>query len=275
MARSTRHKIDYWRIMAAMILGSSLFMIWSAPVWRIQSVDIRGTSPYTRKYLETFLKTHALIGEHILRLNPLLLKQQVLKNPLVRDAQFERELLPTRLTVKVQERKPAHLVYRQQDKHPLIDKHKAWILDHEGVVLPLPSAAAPDQLVQVSVSPALVKQRLPQAQLDLLRQLEILAQQKLLPLEAQLKPEDTSSSEQQAPPPDTGRPAGVYDLSNPQNLMLYLAQPPITVWLGRSEDLLIKLKLIQPTLETAKQETGQIEYIDLRFWKHPVLKAKG
>lgn len=245
-----RRKIDYWRIMAAMLLGSCLFMIWSANFWRVQSVDIRGTTPYTHSYLENFLQARSLVGRHILSLNPLALKQQMLKNPLVRDAQFERELLPTRLTVRVQERRPAYLIYRQQGKQPLLNKAKAWILDHEGVVLPLPPAAAPEQLVQVSLDPSQIKQQLPQAQLDLLRELENLASQKLLPM------------------------SGVFNLSQPQNLLLHIKDSGLTVWLGKSEDLLIKLKLIQPTLETAKQKVQNIDYIDLRFWKHPVIKTK-
>lgn len=249
MARA-RRRIDYFQIMAAMILGSTLFMIWTAPIWTIREVDIRGTTPYTRKYLEDFLQARSLVGQHLLKLNPLQLKAQILKNPLVRDAQFERELLPTRLTVKVQERKPAHFIYRQQGRVPVISKAGSFILDHEGVVLPLPAAAAPEQLVQVSIRPELIKKKLSASQLDMLRQLEVMAQQKLLPVK------------------------GVFDLSSPQNLVLYLADPAVTVWLGRSEDLLIKLKLIQPTLETAKPEISSVDYIDLRFWKHPVIKSR-
>lgn len=251
--RTRRKVIDYWQIMAGMALGSLLFLLWSAPFWSIQSVDIRGTSSYTRKYLEDFLKAKSLVGLHILKLNPLTIKQQVLKNPLVRNVQFERELLPTRLTIKVQERKAAHLVYRQQGQFPLLDKHKAWILDHEGVVLPLPADAAPEQMVQVSMQPAKLKQKLPQTQLDLLRQLEALAQQKILPVE------------------------GVFDLSNPQNLILHLKEPAVRIWLGKAEELFIKLKLIEPVLQTAKQQNqaySGIDYIDLRLWKHPVIKAR-
>lgn len=245
-----RRKVDYWRIMAAMILGSALFTIWSAPFWQVQKVEIRGTTAFTEKHLAGFLKSHKLVGQHILKLNPILLERELLKNPLVLTAHFERELLPTRLTVRVQERKPAHVVYRQQSTGPLLDKSKAWILDHEGVVLPLPASAAPEGPVQVSVKPPIIKQRLPQAQLDLMRLLEVLSDQKLLTVD------------------------GIYDISQPQNLIFYLKQPRLTVWLGKSEDLVIKLKLIQPTLETAKQDIASIDYIDLRFWKHPVIKSK-
>ncbi len=248
--RRARRKVDYWRIMAAMILGSTLFTIWSAPFWKIQKVEIRGTTGFTEKHLAGFLKTHKFIGEHILKLNPIQLERELLKNPLVLTAHFERELLPTRLTIRVQERKPAHLIYRQQNTGPLLDKSKAWILDHEGVVLPLPASAAPETPIQVSVKPAIIKQRLPQAQLDLMRLLEVLAEQKLLTVD------------------------GIYDLSQPQNLIFYLKNPKLTVWLGKSEDLVIKLKLIQPTLETAKQDITSIDYIDLRFWKHPVIKSR-
>lgn len=248
-SRVSRVKVDYWRIMAGMILASTLFMLWTAPFWKIQAVDIRGTTPYTRKYLETFLQAHSLIGTHILKLNPMVLRQQILKNPLVQGAQFERELLPTRLTIKVQERRPDHLLYLTTGRPPAVDKTKRVILDHEGVVLPLPPQAAPEQSVQLSVQPQVVKTRLPKEQLDLLRVLKAYAKQKLLPVD------------------------GVFDITNPQNLILFLKQPAVTVWLGRSEDLVIKLKLIQPTLDTAKQDTSTLEYIDLRFWKHPVLKT--
>lgn len=235
--------------MAAMVLGSLLFSLWTARFWILTEIQIKGTSPYTRTYLEAYLKDHRLINQHVLTLNPLKLQEELRKNPLIRDAQIERELLPSRITIRVQERKPAFLVYRQGEAY---NRKKAYVIDHEGIVLPLPAETVTEQAsnIHVSVQAQLVKDRLPEKQQDILRGLEALWEQKLLPIR------------------------GVYNISDPNNLILYQAKPAMTIWLGKPEDLPIKLKLIPATLESAQIEPGAVAYIDLRFWKHPVIKTR-
>lgn len=231
--------------MAAMILGSVLFMIWTASFWYVQDIEVRGSSPHTEAFVKQFLDQRQITGKHLLAFNPIELKAEALKNPLVKDIHFERELLPTRLLVKVQERKPAYRVF-QSNSQP----RQSWIVDLEGIVLPLPPESLETQELEVQMSPKLVHERIPEAQLRLIRQLESLQKSGKL-----------------------DKIDGVFDLSEAKNLILYQRNPQLTIWLGRPEDLNIKLRLITPTYETAQKQNQNIQYIDLRFWQHPVVKS--
>lgn len=246
---SAKNMPDYLGMMAAMILASCLWMIWTAHFWWIQNIDIRGSSPHTQAWLEQLVSEQNIQGQHLLRLNPLTLKDLAEQNPLVQTAQFERELLPTRLVIKVQERKAAYLILHEK-KHYAYSVNASSVIDHEGVVLPLPTSHAPKSSLQISASPELLQTTLPAPNLDLLRQLETLQAQGRLQVD------------------------GVFNISNPQNLILHLNQSNLKVWLGRAEDLPVKLQLIEASLKTAEKEQADIAYLDLRFWKHPVIKTR-
>lgn len=247
--RRKQRKIAYGQIMAAMVLSSLLFTIWTAPFWRIQDTDIRGSSDYTRKYIEAFLNEQHILGRHLLAVDPIQLKLAAEQNPLIQAIQIERQLLPTKLTFKIQERKAAYLVY-QQPKNFGPQQSKYFVIDLEGIVLPLPADVVTQKNVQTSIDPSLVHKHLSQDHLELLRHLERLYQQNLISVQ------------------------GIYNLSDSQNLTLHQKDPPLTVWLGRPEDLPIKLELIEPTLNSSQKNVENIEYIDLRFWKHPVVKTR-
>ena len=251
-SRPRRHKrqrkVAYWQIMAAMILSSSLFSIWTASFWRIQETEIRGTSDYTRKFMETFLAEQKIVNRHILSINPIQLKTKAEQNPLIQDIQIERQLLPSKLTLKIQERKAAYLVKYQPEGQQAQEQY--FVIDLEGIILPLPIESVTHTSIQTIINPALVNSRFLQEQLELLRHLERLYQQNLISVQ------------------------GLYDLSDPQNLILYQIDPLLTVWLGRPEDLPIKLQLMKPTLSSSQKKFENIEYIDLRFLKHPVVKTK-
>ncbi|MBF2054388.1 MAG: cell division protein FtsQ/DivIB [Candidatus Sericytochromatia bacterium] len=240
---------DYLGIMAAMVMASCLWMIWTAHFWWIQNIEIRGSSPHTQAWLEQLVSAQNIKGQHVLRLNPLTLKDLAEQNPLVQTAQFERELLPTRLVIKVQERKAAYLILHEK-KHYAYSVNASSVIDHEGVVLPLPASHAPKSLLQISADPGLLQTVLPTPNLDLLRQLETLQSQGRLQVD------------------------GVFNISNPQNLILHLNERNLKVWLGRAEDLPVKLQLIEASLKTAEKEQADIAYLDLRFWKHPVIKTR-
>lgn len=248
MQRS-KSQVDYWRIMAAMILGTCLWMIWTASFWYIQSIEVRGASIYTDQYVQDFLKSQNLIHKHILQINPLELKAELVKSPLVKDAKFEREILPTRLTVKVQERQAAFLVYQQIPKSPTA-KTAFQIIDHEGVILPLPQDVIDDKGVRVRLDPKQMTGAISQEHMENLRQLDLLHRQKHLETE------------------------GVFDISDLQNLKLYLPDRQLIIWLGDMADIPHKVKLIEPVLKAAEAPESQIQYVDLRYWHHPVVKQK-
>lgn len=239
-----------------MIMASGLFVLWTAQFWNIQKVEIKGTTVSTESYVQDFVKKEQLQGKHLLKVNPLVLKKALEANPLVKQVTFEREILPAHLTLKVQERLPRYLLHSAL---PLYDKtlkklqpveRHTKVVDAEGIILPIPSKRFEYIGPHFYLKPDLIKKTLSVEYLNLIRELEALDEKQLL------------------------AHSGVFDISNPQNLIFYLNDPPLRVWLGMPEDLLLKMQLIDSTNKGSGVPEDEIEYIDLRFWKHPVVKKR-
>ncbi len=239
-----------------MIMTSGLFLLWTAQFWNLQQVEIKGATINTERYVQTFVKNENLRGKHLLKINPLILKKRLEINPLVKQVTFEREILPAHLTLKVQERLPRYVVYSalplydSATKKVQVPERYAKIVDAEGILLPLPSKRFAYVGPHFYLKPTLIKKKLSMEHLNLIRELEALDEKKLL-----------------------GH-SGVFDISNPQNLIFHLNDPPLRVWLGMPEDLLLKMQLIDSTHKGSGVSESEIEYIDLRFWKHPVVKKR-
>jgi len=242
--------------MLCMIMASGLFMLWTAQFWNLQAVEIKGATINTEQYVQTFIENERLQGKHLLAVNPLVLKKRLEVNPLVKQVTFEREILPAHLTLKVQERLPRYVVYstlplyNKETKKVQVSERDAKIVDAEGIILPLPSKRFEYIGPHFYLKPGLIKARLSVEHLNLIRELEALHEKQLLVHR------------------------GVFDISNPQNLIFYLNDPPLRVWLGMPEDLLLKMQLIDSTYKGSGVSESEIEYIDLRFWKHPVVKKR-
>ena len=239
-----------------MIMASGLFVLWTAQFWNIQQVEIKGATVNTENYVQAFVEKEQLQGKHLLKVNPLELKKALEANPLVKQVTFEREILPANLTLKVQERLPRYLLYSTL---PLYDKtakklqlteRYAKIIDAEGIVLPIPAKRFEYVGPHFYLKPGLIKKKLSVDHLNLIRELEALDEKRLL------------------------EHSGVFDISDPQNLVFHLNDPALRIWLGMPEDLLLKMQLIDSTYKGSDVPEPEIEYIDLRFWKHPVVKKR-
>lgn len=259
MSRKTRapQRTDYVGIMLCMILSTGLFLLWTAHFWKITTVEVKGTSANTQTYVENFVAQEKLQGSHLLQINPLRLKAALENSPLVKHVTFEREILPAALTIKVQERLPHYLlyhalpVYDQKTQKYSANPSQWTIIDAEGIVLPLSGKSFEYSGPVLYLNPSHFKEKVSMTHLNLIRALDAFAEKEVLPY------------------------AGVFDVSDPQNLVFHGSKPPVKVWLGIPEDILLKMQLIEPTFKASGASESEIEYIDLRFWQHPVVKKRG
>ncbi len=250
-------RTDYVGIMLCMILSTGLFLLWTAHFWEIATVEVKGTTPNTHDYVSAFVQKEKLQGSHLLRINPLVLKKELEKSPLVKHVTFEREILPAALTLKVQERLPHYLLYHglptydKKTQQYLTQPSQRTIIDAEGIVLPLSGKSFDYSGPLLYLNPSQFKGKVSLTHLNLIRELDALAEKEVLQY------------------------TGVFDVSDPQNLVFHGGDPALKVWLGMPEEILLKMQLIESTFKASEVPPSEIEYIDLRFWQHPVVKKRG
>lgn len=246
-----RKGFDYFGLMGVMILSSALWQIWTAPFWLVEEVRPHGLSNYSTRYVLGYLSGKKLEGKHLLQINPLELQKELMDYPLLKEVRVERSFFPTRVNIHVIERKPAYRLFYEPPQQGPYSNTDSFLIDEEGYSLNIPDAHSPSHTIMTSLEKKQIKKgKLSPEHLLLLNQLNALYQQKQLPIQ------------------------GVYNLSNPENLILRAPEIGVPVWLGKAESLSVKLGLLQPVLEISKKQPKPVDYIDLRFWKHPVLKTK-
>jgi len=242
---------DYLGLMGVMILSSLLFQIWTAPFWQVQEIRPHGLSNYSTRYVLGYLSGKKLEGKHLLQINPLEIKKELMDYPLLKDVRVERSFFPTRVNIHVVERKPAYRLFYEEPTHLPYSNNLSFLIDEEGYLLNIPDGHTPSHTIMTSLEKKRLKKgKLTPEHLLLLNQLNALYQKKQLSVQ------------------------GVYNLSNPENIILRAPEIGVPVWLGKAESLPVKLGLLQPVLEISKKQPKPVDYIDLRFWKHPVLKTK-
>ena len=239
-----------------MILFSGLFMLWTAHFWEVERVEIKGATANTEAHLNAFVEAEQLQGKHLLRINPLTLRAQLEQSPLIKYVALEREILPAVLTLKVQERLPRYFLH---SKMPVYDKNTKkysaqstalTVIDGEGFVLPLASQRFEYAGPEMYLKPSVYQDKISEQHLNIVRVLDGFYDKQLL------------------------NHVGVFDISDPKNLVFHLAEPALKVWLGIPEDLILKMQLIESTYQASEAPQASIDYIDLRFWDHPVVRKR-
>ena len=242
---------QWLRVPLLIIMVASLWGLWAPPLWSIQEVKLYGLSPHTHRHVIDYFQKHQIEGKHLLQVNPARLRDELLKFTLIQDVHIERHLFPPQLMVRVTERKPAFRIMLEADpKQPQRKGPGHVLIDVEGRVLTVPANTRPDQKLVASLAASKLTQTLDRERLEVLHQLN-----------AHL------NAGQLAYP-------GVYNLNNPQNVILRRPDAATPIWLGKPQDLALKLSLLTPIQQLASKQRESIEYIDLRFWRHPVLKTR-
>jgi cell division septal protein FtsQ len=245
-----KRSFDYFGLMGVMILSSALWQIWMAPFWQIKEVRPHGLSNYSTRYVLGYLNSKKLEGKHMLQVNPLELRKELLDYPLLKDVRVERSFFPSLINVFATERKPAYRLFFEAPNLQAYSTEHSFLIDEEGVLLNIPDTNSPAYKVLTSIEKKAIKKgKLSPEHLLLLNQLNQLYQNKQLNIQ------------------------GVYNLTNPENIILRSPELNTPVWLGKAENLPVKLGLLDPVREISKKQPKSIDYIDLRFWKHPVLRT--
>lgn len=238
---------QWLRIPLLMAIIASLWGLWAPPLWSIQEVKLYGLSPHTHKHVIDYFQKHRIEGKHLLQVNPVRLRDELLQFTLIQDVHIERHLFPPQLMVRVTERKPAFRIVLEQA--PLKSPGHV-LIDVEGRVLNVPPSTRPDQKLVASLTANKLQKTLDRERLEVLHQL------------------NAHLNAGQLPYP------GIYNLDNPQNVILRRPDATTPIWLGKPQDLALKLSLLSPIQQLAGKQREPIEYIDLRFWRHPVLKTR-
>ena len=250
MRQRRKKEPDYWRIIWLMVFFSVLWHIWLAPFWLIHEVRPFGASHYSTRYVLNYLSSHQLTGKHILSINPMQIRRELLNFALLKEVRVERTLFPTLLNLYLTERKPAFRIY-EEISGGAYQSSRSFLIDDEGVVLNIPDAQTPPHTVLVSIDKTQLRAgRLDQEHLSLLLLLNTLYQNKQLLAQ------------------------GVYNISRPDQLILRPSEGSPPVWLGRAEQLSLKLRLLPSLEEIAKKNNQRVSYFDLRNWENPVIKIQ-
>lgn len=234
-----------------MILSSLLWQIWTAPIWIVQEVRPHGLSSYSTRYVLNYLNGKKLTGQHLLQINPLEIRKELLNYPLLKEVRVERRLFPALVNIFITERKPAFRLFYEPPGQQAYTTEQSGLLDEEGLILNIPDTHTPPHTILTSLErKKLKKGQLQPEQLTLLHQLNGLYQKKQLPIQ------------------------GIYNISNPENIILRTPEINAPIWLGKPENLSLKLGLLVPLNDIIVKQNRPIACIDLRFWKHPVIRTQ-
>src|SRR5262249_3936418 len=65
---------------------------------------------------------------------------------------------------------------------------------------------------------------------------------------------------------------GAFNITNPENIILNTEKNKIL--LGSLDEFILKINTIPVIESLSKNSKNELEYIDVRYWKNPVLKLK-
>ena len=229
----------------AMGIGFGLFHFFQHPLWYITDIQVQGLNQYNRRFILNYLSHQELTDRHLLLLNPQEIQKELLSYPMLKSVQINRYLWPSQLVVQLQGRQPVFRIYLENNTYT---EANSILIDEEGTILPISPTIHPQSKLLLSLEPSQTKKITPE----------------ILTTIAKLK--DYYSSDKIAI-------EGVFNLSQLNNVILRTPSIPVPVWLGTLDDLTIKMGLLSSLQSLIEQYKSQVEYIDLRYWKHPVLKT--
>lgn len=242
--------LGFGRLLVVALLLYGLWYFWQLPLWKVTAVQFDGLSPYSQPFVQAFMRHTDLKNKHLMAINPVELQNQLLEYPLLKEVQVIRHLWPARLDIRLAERVPYYRVYLESRSHHGYHDKDSVLIDREGKVLVLPAGTKPEKQLMLSMTHPNALEQISPEQLEVGHRLNQLYEAKRISM------------------------PGVYNIANPANIILKSPQLKHPVWLGSLEDLPIKLRLLDPLQPLIQKQSSAVAYVDLRFWKHPVLKLK-
>lgn len=224
-------------LLSAFLYGFYIF--WDLPFWKVQQIEMSGLSNIGYQYISKLNPEKSYMGHHILKLDSTLISKKLSDFRIFEYVSVNRRIFPTKLYINFYERIPYITIYQSS-------KEKEVTLDEEGVVL---TYLVPNKTRSIYNINKINNYKLQDKQINTIRVIENLRNAK--------KIEDI----------------GVFDISNPNNLILKTDENKII--LGNTDDLPMKINSIRALESLSKTTKNELEYIDVRYWRNPVLIKKG
>jgi len=219
-----------------LLVVSALYFLFHSEIFNINSFSIKGNDLLSRK--EIIEISGAKKGTNIFNVNLEEMEEKIELHPVIKDAEVKR-VFPNSLSIEVQEHKPSAVI-ATQGGFMLLDKRGYLIEQVERIShIELPVITGVD--VKKNVAPG-----------------DTLSNKKLYPALRIL-----TSTE-----PDDLRFVAEIDVKNPACINLY-THSGIKIVLGDGERIGKKIETAKKILS---QVDKQVEYIDLRYPKSPVVK---
>lgn len=239
--RKQFHKYKAMLGISKTIVYASIFFgvyyLWNLPFWNIENVELNGLSNIGYNYIKKFnLKNFS--QQHLLLINPYKLKMALENERVFREVSINRSLFPATLQINFTERLPYLTIYEAK-------KESDVTIDDEGVVLTYTKKGK--NILNFSLS-EIKNNKLTNDQLNAVKVIDSFIKSKKIP---DIK---------------------VFDLTNPSNIILNTEKNKIL--LGDLEEFVMKIRTISQLETLSKNTKNELEYIDIRYWKNPVLKVK-
>jgi hypothetical protein len=217
-----------------------LYLLWNMNFWLVESVELNGLSNTGYHYVSKFSLEKKFIGQNILEVNPAKVNNILQNIRLFKEIKAYRTIFPAILTINFVERTPYLTVYEEASNQDII-------IDEEGVAL-ISTQNINKEVKQVYTLKKIINYKITPEQLNAIKVIEKLRNYK--------KIDDL----------------GAYDLSNPKNIVLNT--PENHILLGNLEDFVTKIKTVPVIESLSKTNKNELEYIDIRYWRNPVLKLR-
>lgn len=224
-------------LFSAFLYGYYIF--WDLPFWKVQDVEMTGLSSIGYQYIKKIDPEKSYKGHHILNLDSSLITKKLDNFRLFEKVSVNRKLFPTKIYINFYERVPYITIYDSSQE-------KDITIDEEGIVL---TYLKPNKNKSIYSVNNVKDYKLKEGQINAIRVIENLRNTKKI------------------------KDIGFFDISNPNNLILKTDENKVL--LGNNEDLVMKINSIKALESLSKTTKNELEYIDVRYWRNPVLIKKG
>lgn len=236
------HRIKaLFRTINLIIITSFLYgyyLVWDLPFWKIESVELNGLSKIGFEYIKKYDPEKSYKGHHILKLDSSFISKKLSNFRLFENVSVNRKLFPTKLYINFYERIPYMTIYNSFEE-------KDITIDEEGIVLTYLKANKNRSIYLIK---KVFDYKLKPEQMNAIRVIDNLIMSKSI--------DDM----------------GVFDITDPNNLILKTKTNKVL--LGNLEDLIMKINSLKPLESLSKTNENELEYIDVRYWRNPVLIKK-
>jgi len=232
----------FFRIINLILLSIFLYgyyLVWDLPFWKVQVVELVGLTKIGNKYIQTFNPEKSYKGHNILKLDSSKISKKFGNFRVFENVNSYRSLFPAKLIINFKERVPYINIYDSTSEKDLT-------IDEDGIVL---TYLKKSEFGKSIYTVKKVKDfKITPEQMNVVRVIENLIKNKEIVN------------------------IGYFDITNNNNIILTTLENKVL--LGNLDDLIMKIKSLPALENLSKTNKNELEYIDVRYWRNPVLKLK-